>query len=91
LAWSAAAVSAWRSIPALSNLYWDQAGLMLIVIFAVVIIIEIVTAWIRGEESFDRAGARPAPGPGPTGRRDRRPMTGSAPPDEWLRAARPMP
>ena len=32
---------------ALSNLYWDQAGLVLIVIFAVVIATEIVTAWIR--------------------------------------------
>jgi phosphonate transport system permease protein len=32
---------------ALSNLYWDQAGLVLFVIFAVVIATEIVTAWIR--------------------------------------------
>ena len=32
---------------ALSNLYWDQAGLVLFVIFVVVIITEIVTAWIR--------------------------------------------
>lgn len=32
---------------ALSNLYWDQAGLVLVVIFAVVIVAEIVTAWIR--------------------------------------------
>jgi len=32
---------------ALSNLYWDQAGLVLLVIFAVVIVTEIVTAWIR--------------------------------------------
>ena len=32
---------------ALSNLYWDQAGLVLVVIFAVVIITEIMTAWIR--------------------------------------------
>jgi ABC-type phosphate/phosphonate transport system permease subunit len=32
---------------ALSNLYWDQAGLVLIVIFAIVIMTEIVTAWIR--------------------------------------------
>jgi phosphonate ABC transporter permease subunit PhnE len=32
---------------ALSNLYWDQVGLVLVVIFAVVIITEIVTAWIR--------------------------------------------
>ena len=32
---------------ALNNLYWDQAGLVLIVIFAVVIVTEIVTAWIR--------------------------------------------
>jgi len=32
---------------ALENLYWDQAGLVLIVIFAVVIATEIATAWIR--------------------------------------------
>jgi phosphonate ABC transporter permease subunit PhnE len=32
---------------ALSNLYWDQAGLVLFVIFMVVIVTEIVTAWIR--------------------------------------------
>lgn len=32
---------------ALSNLYWDQAGLVLVVIFTVVIIAEIVTAWTR--------------------------------------------
>jgi len=32
---------------ALNNLYWDQAGLVLVVIFAVVIVTEIVTAWIR--------------------------------------------
>ena len=32
---------------ALSNLYWDQAGLVLFVIFVVVIIAEIVTAWLR--------------------------------------------
>ena len=34
---------------ALSNLYWDQAGLVLLVIFALVIATEIVTAWIRGK------------------------------------------
>jgi len=34
---------------ALSNLYWDQAGLVLLVIFAVVIVAELVTAWIRGK------------------------------------------
>jgi len=34
---------------ALSNLYWDQAGLVLFVIFTVVIATEIVTAWIRGK------------------------------------------
>src|SRR5262245_20788877 len=34
---------------ALSNLYWDQAGLVLLVIFAVVIVTEIATAWIRGK------------------------------------------
>ena len=33
---------------ALSNLYWDQAGLVLLVIFVVVIVTEIVTAWLRG-------------------------------------------
>lgn len=33
---------------ALSNLYWDQAGLVLIVIFVVVIVTEIATSWIRG-------------------------------------------
>jgi phosphonate ABC transporter permease subunit PhnE len=33
---------------ALSNLYWDQAGLVLLVIFAVVIATEVVTSWIRG-------------------------------------------
>src|SRR5258708_8710465 len=32
---------------ALSNLYWDQAGLVLFVIFVVVIVTEVVTAWIR--------------------------------------------
>jgi len=32
---------------ALSNLYWDQAGLVLLVIFAVVIVTEIVTAQLR--------------------------------------------
>ena len=32
---------------ALSNLYWDQAGLVLFVIFAVVIVTEIATAWLQ--------------------------------------------
>lgn len=32
---------------ALSNLYWDQAGLVLFVIFVVVIATEIVTSWLR--------------------------------------------
>jgi phosphonate ABC transporter permease subunit PhnE len=32
---------------ALNNLYWDQVGLVLVVIFAVVIVTEIVTSWIR--------------------------------------------
>src|SRR5262245_42001519 len=32
---------------ALSNLYWDQAGLVLFVIFVVVTIAEVATAWIR--------------------------------------------
>lgn len=32
---------------ALSNLYWDQAGLVLLVIFLVVIVTEILTSWVR--------------------------------------------
>jgi phosphonate ABC transporter permease subunit PhnE len=32
---------------ALSNLYWDQAGLVLFVIFVVVVVTELVTAWVR--------------------------------------------
>jgi phosphonate ABC transporter permease subunit PhnE len=32
---------------ALSNLYWDQAGLVLFVIFVVVIVTEVVTSWLR--------------------------------------------
>jgi phosphonate ABC transporter permease subunit PhnE len=32
---------------ALSNLYWDQAGLVLFVIFVVVVVTEVVTAWVR--------------------------------------------
>ncbi len=32
---------------ALSNLYWDQAGLVLFVIFVVVIVTEIATSWVR--------------------------------------------
>jgi ABC-type phosphate/phosphonate transport system permease subunit len=32
---------------ALSNLYWDQAGLVLVVVFGVVIATEIVTSWLR--------------------------------------------
>ncbi len=32
---------------ALSNLYWDQAGLVLLVIFGVVIATEVVTTWMR--------------------------------------------
>jgi len=34
---------------ALSNLYWDQAGLVLFVIFVVVIVTEIATAWVRNK------------------------------------------
>jgi phosphonate ABC transporter permease subunit PhnE len=34
---------------ALSNLYWDQAGLVLLVIFAVVIVTEIGTSWVRAK------------------------------------------
>jgi phosphonate ABC transporter permease subunit PhnE len=33
---------------ALSNLYWDQAGLVLLVIFAVVVVVEMATSWLRG-------------------------------------------
>jgi phosphonate transport system permease protein len=33
---------------ALSNLYWDQAGLVLLVIFGVVIVTEVATSWVRG-------------------------------------------
>jgi phosphonate ABC transporter permease subunit PhnE len=33
---------------ALSNLYWGQAGLVLLVTFAVVIVTEIITFWVRG-------------------------------------------
>ena len=32
---------------ALSNLYWDQAGLVLLVIFVIVIVTEVVTSWLR--------------------------------------------
>jgi phosphonate transport system permease protein len=32
---------------ALSNLYWDEVGLVLFVIFGVVMVGEIVTAWAR--------------------------------------------
>lgn len=32
---------------ALSNLYWDQAGLVLLVIFIVVVLTEILTSWLR--------------------------------------------
>jgi ABC-type phosphate/phosphonate transport system permease subunit len=45
----AAAGSAWRSIPALANLYWDQAGLVLLVIFRVVVVTEFVTGGMRGK------------------------------------------
>jgi phosphonate transport system permease protein len=34
---------------ALSNLYWDQAGLVLLVIFIVVIVTEIGTSWLRAK------------------------------------------
>jgi phosphonate transport system permease protein len=33
---------------ALSNLYWDRAGLVLCVIFGVVVTTELITIWIRG-------------------------------------------
>lgn len=32
---------------ALSNLYWDQAGLVLLVIFVVVVVTEVLTSWLR--------------------------------------------
>jgi phosphonate ABC transporter permease subunit PhnE len=32
---------------ALSNLYWDQAGLVLLVIFGIVIVTEVITSWLR--------------------------------------------
>jgi ABC-type phosphate/phosphonate transport system permease subunit len=34
---------------AISNLYWDQAGLVLATIFAVVVLTEIVTSRIRSK------------------------------------------
>ena len=34
---------------ALNNLYWDQVGLILLVIFAIVIAAEFVTSYIRGK------------------------------------------
>ena len=34
---------------ALSNLYWDQAGLVLFVIFVVVIVTEVGTSWLRAK------------------------------------------
>jgi phosphonate ABC transporter permease subunit PhnE len=33
---------------ALDNLYWDRAGLVLLIIFAIVIAAEILTTWLRG-------------------------------------------
>lgn len=33
---------------ALSNLYWDQAGLVLFVIFVIVVAAEVATSWLRG-------------------------------------------
>jgi phosphonate transport system permease protein len=35
---------------ALNNLYWDQVGLILLVIFAIVIATEFVTSYVRGKE-----------------------------------------
>ena len=32
---------------ALNNLYWDQVALVLLVIFAVVMVTEVATSWIR--------------------------------------------
>jgi ABC-type phosphate/phosphonate transport system permease subunit len=34
---------------ALSNLYWDQVGLILFVIFLVVLVTEVVTSFIRSK------------------------------------------
>jgi phosphonate transport system permease protein len=34
---------------ALNNLYWDQVGLILLVIFAIVIATEFVTSYVRGK------------------------------------------
>jgi phosphonate transport system permease protein len=34
---------------ALNNLYWDQVGLILLIIFAIVIVTEFVTSYIRGK------------------------------------------
>jgi ABC-type phosphate/phosphonate transport system permease subunit len=34
---------------ALSNLYWDQVGLILFVIFVVVLLTEVVTSFIRSK------------------------------------------
>ncbi|HEX2653284.1 MAG TPA: phosphonate ABC transporter, permease protein PhnE, partial [Xanthobacteraceae bacterium] len=34
---------------ALSNLYWDQVGLVLFVTFVVVIITELLTSWLRAK------------------------------------------
>ena len=34
---------------AMDNLYWDQVGLVLVVIFAVVVVTEIVTATLRAK------------------------------------------
>jgi ABC-type phosphate/phosphonate transport system permease subunit len=31
----------------MNNLYWDQVGLILAVIFTVVVVTEIVTSWLR--------------------------------------------
>jgi phosphonate transport system permease protein len=33
---------------ALSNLYWDQAGLVLFVIFCIVVVTEVLTSLLRG-------------------------------------------
>jgi hypothetical protein len=39
---------------ALNNLYWDQVGLILAVIFAVAIVTELVTSWLRARLSACR-------------------------------------
>ncbi len=41
---------------ALSNLYWDQAGLVLFIIFAVVVVTEIATSLVRSRIIWRQIG-----------------------------------